>query len=475
LEAIESKDLFQLRFIMEARKIDSTINYLKYKRRFQWGALTGLGEKKLGVARRAKLQLIDTGLNILGTFHINYLRILKVYKTARGQLPEFTYLPWDKARVWLGKKRGAMEIKSIDGQALSHSPDLICYFDHNHKFWWMNITMLEKLGYESTELVGRSFLSFLHPDDVELAQGRFTSLMATGMSNPCELRIRKQDGEYIWGWVVGRPLVENGENAGVVVHIRDITQRKRDELRKIIDQRLNTLYEVWGGINHEFNNALFPLLAVVDMFEKRLSMGKVDPEVALKYLEQMVGSAGRIRGLARRLQLFAEFSGQEKVSNDLISLIDAVLQHFEKKFTETGITVIRRGWLASGKENPLLMRLHFAGIQMLLMDLLNNSVDAINIRRAYDKNFAREIRVSLQIENGKKDLVVLKIYDTGCGIKAEDKEGIFEPFFTTKPAGKGTGLGMMLVQHVVQEHNGSIEIESVPDEWTKITVRFPLS
>jgi signal transduction histidine kinase len=273
--------------------------------------------------------------------------------------------------------------------------------------------------------------------------------------------------------VVGRVLIDNEKKSGVVVHIRDITQRKKEELRKILYQRLNTLHEVWGGINHEVNNALFPVLAFIEMFEKRLAMGKADPETAVQYLERMVGNADRLRSLTRRLQLFAEYSDQEKVYNDLVSLIDAVLQHFEKKFMEAGITVVRRDRLAREKNRQLMMRLHFAGIQMLLMDLLNNAVDAISIKRAYIKDFPREISISLSVEAGTSKIAVFRVSDTGCGIKAEDKERIFEPFFTTKPAGKGTGLGMMLVQHVVEEHGGSIEIHSEPDQGTEVIVRLP--
>lgn len=441
----------------------------------QWGSLTGLGDVKLGVRKRTKLELVDTGLNLLGRFHLNYLRVLGVVNAISGRPQQFSRLPLESWRLKLGKKRGDMKVKSIDGQALNHSPDLVCFFDTKHNFRWMNTATLEKLGYDSTDLIGREFVSILHPADVALARERFTSLLGTQRSNPCELRLRKRTGGYIWGWVVGRVLVEKGKNMGVVVHIRDITERKRNEIRKIIYQRLNTLSEVWGGLNHEINNTIFPILGYIEMYEKLLAADLATPEKAERCLKSMMANAGRVHALTRRLQLFGEFAGRSKTGGDLISLIDAVLNHQDLKFLKGGIRVVRKGRLAVDQVRPLQMKLHFPSIQMMLFDLINNAVDAINMRKSRGQDFERELRISLYLEEAAGEQVaILQIKDTGCGINAEDLEKIYEPFFTTKPAGKGTGLGMMLVQHVVQEHKGSIEVESAPEKGTRVTVRLPV-
>ena len=70
--------------------------------------------------------------------------------------------------------------------------------------------------------------------------------------------------------------------------------------------------------------------------------------------------------------------------------------------------------------------------------------------------------------------MVLTVRDNGYGISKENLEHIFEPFFTTKEAGKGTGLGMAIVAQVVEDHHGTITVESVEWEGTVITVKFPI-
>ena len=69
--------------------------------------------------------------------------------------------------------------------------------------------------------------------------------------------------------------------------------------------------------------------------------------------------------------------------------------------------------------------------------------------------------------------VVAELTDTGCGIKPEHLERVFEPFFTTKPVGKGTGLGLSVSYGIVQQHGGSIELESEPGRGTTFTIVFP--
>ena len=68
---------------------------------------------------------------------------------------------------------------------------------------------------------------------------------------------------------------------------------------------------------------------------------------------------------------------------------------------------------------------------------------------------------------------MIEVTDTGCGIKPEHLDKIFEPFFTTKPVGKGTGLGLSVSYGIVQQHGGTLEVESVPGKGTTFTITLP--
>ena len=471
---------------MTIRQIAPIRSYLNKKMSGQYGAFTGWGVIKMKAKDRAKLEWLDSRLNLLGRFHNRYLQVLGACKSLFGRPQEFSYLPLESWRVRLGKKRGAMEIKRMEGQALNYSQELICYYDNDHNFRWVNVTLLKELGYESTDLIGRSFEELVYPEDVPLAKERFASLMETGRSNPCEFRIKKRDGGYIWGWSIGRVLMQKGKSVGVVVHIRDITQRKEQEVSKIIRQRQETLRLIWKGINHELNNAMTPLKQLNALLEK-LEEGKADIRMAGRIIKHMIKSTRRINELSERLQYFAYFSGLAKVNVELERLVDAVLGLMKAEFDQEDIIILREYPSARDKEfsRALTINAHFNGIQMVLIDLLKNAIDAISKRRADFKDKKRDedyrtyrgkIKVSLSTEakEGAR-MLVLGIQDTGCGIKPEVLEKIFDPFFTTKPPGEGNGLGLTLVQQVIKEHNGTIHFESESRLGTEITIRLPVS
>lgn len=462
----------------EMRPIKPIIGYIKGKMTRQWGALTGLGEIKLGVAKRARLQVVDAGLNLIGGMQIGYLRLLQIGNRLSGQPDEFSRLPLEEARVRLGKVRGRMKINSIDGQVLNHSPDYVCFLDLKGNITWLNATMIEALGGDTAKIVGRSHFELLHPDDQPLARERFVALVATGRSNPLEARFRK-NGSFFWGWIVGRVLQEMGKPVGVALNIRDVTERKEKEIKMIVNERLRFLRQIWLGMNHEFNNAFVPILLVLENVEQLLEKGS--QEVINRCLRQMAGNAGRIRQFTDRLHYFLQFSGRAKARTDLRALVEGVAALMQEKLNAADATFeidcprIAVGPDGATAPDRFLMELHFDGMEMILIDLLNNAAEAIAARHAADGQAPRRIKVSLAKEfTGEQRYFVVKIRDTGCGIKPENIGKLFQPFFSTKPAGEGTGLGLVIVQQIVREHGGTVEIASQENEGTEIALRLPV-
>ena len=112
---------------------------------------------------------------------------------------------------------------------------------------------------------------------------------------------------------------------------------------------------------------------------------------------------------------------------------------------------------------------------MMLIDLLNNAIDAIKMKDGYQPNGNEKITISLQTEESPKEAwAALSIKDTGSGMDQDALRNLFEPFFTTKPTGQGSGLGMTLIQQVVQEHNGRISVRSEPGKGAEIFIHLPI-
>jgi signal transduction histidine kinase len=112
-------------------------------------------------------------------------------------------------------------------------------------------------------------------------------------------------------------------------------------------------------------------------------------------------------------------------------------------------------------------------LQQLLLNLVTNALDAIE--------GGGEIRIAVQVQGrgqerqGHEELVELSVADNGCGIPLEHVPKIFDPFFTSKEVGKGTGLGLPICQSIVEQHGGSIEVNSAGiGQGTTVIVRLPM-
>jgi two-component system, NtrC family, sensor kinase len=100
----------------------------------------------------------------------------------------------------------------------------------------------------------------------------------------------------------------------------------------------------------------------------------------------------------------------------------------------------------------------------LFLILITNALDAVELKG--------HITVRCRTSNGR---IQITIEDDGCGIAPANLPHIFEPFFTTKPVGKGTGLGLSIAATILQEHAGSMRIDSVPNKGTVVWIELPLS
>jgi len=119
-------------------------------------------------------------------------------------------------------------------------------------------------------------------------------------------------------------------------------------------------------------------------------------------------------------------------------------------------------------------------LQQVFINLINNALDAMpsggSLRIATSSTDYGADWVADWVapsNNGDGAQVIVDVADTGCGMSRETQAHIFEPLYTTKESGKGAGLGLVVVNHVMQEHGGQIEVESDPGQGTRFRLRFP--
>jgi signal transduction histidine kinase/CheY-like chemotaxis protein len=280
-------------------------------------------------------------------------------------------------------------------------------------------------------------------------------------------RLRKKDGSEIW---VEDHASIHTDDAGVVLYhegiMRDITERVHSERQLLQAQKLDGIGTLAGGIAHDFNNLLAMILGSAELLKGNVA----DQPKLEKYVDRIIEASERGTSISRQLLIFSRPDQAElkpiSLSHIIIGLKE-MLQHFLPKSIaiETMMDV----------DQGIIMG-DAGQIHQALLNLAINAGDAMTNHGTLT---IREYTASPEIikKRFKCDASVpfaaVSVADTGIGMDAATVEKIFEPFFSTKEQGKGTGLGLSIVHGIVKNHQGFIDVESVPGKGTKFTIYIP--
>jgi two-component system, NtrC family, sensor kinase len=258
-------------------------------------------------------------------------------------------------------------------------------------------------------------------------------------------------------------------------------------------EKLASLGQLVAGVAHEINNPLAfvsnnvavlerdlrDMIAIVGLYRQfprpdapehaalNARIDQVSEELDLDYtlenlprlIERTREGLRRIERIVKDLRLFARVDEGEWNEVDLNpgieSSVNMVLGYARKKGARL---VMELGSLP-------LVRCRAARVHQVIVNLLMNAIDACG------SDGVVTIRTGAEAETGG---VRIEVADTGCGIDPQIRERIFDPFFTTKPIGEGTGLGLSISYGIVEEHHGTIDVQSTPGHGTSFVVHLPL-
>jgi len=379
----------------------------------------------------------------------------------------FNSVEWYRARKRFEAAKRISEAKIREQAALiekAHDAILVQALDGHTLYANPSAEQLYGWSAEEFQRNGSAVEIFL-PDAAATKAAR-DSALKTGEWNG-ELHQQTRDGRIVIvasRWTLIRD--ENGQPNALLMISTDVTEKKQLEAQFLRTQRMNTIGTLAGGMAHDLNNALAPILMGVQLLRRKSS----DEEVR-NLLQLMETSTHRGADMVRQVLLFARGRGGDFECLELGPLI----KELEKLVRETfpkNITVdsFLPGdlWAIQGNSTQL---------HQMLLNLCVNARDAMpnggklsfvadNVDLAADE--------AATIPDGRPgQFVSLLVSDNGTGMPPEVRAKIFEPFFTTKGEGRGTGIGLSTVLRLVKSHNGFLRVESQPGEGTAFEIFLP--
>jgi signal transduction histidine kinase len=310
-------------------------------------------------------------------------------------------------------------------------------------------------------------LKRLRRDSRKIASGEYARKLSVESSFH-EIRELSDDLETMRSTLVG----VNARLQEEIVE-REAAVAKQQSLEESLrhSQRLESIGTLAGGVAHEFNNVLLPIVMYAE-----LSLEDLPTESSIRpKLERVLKLANRAKGLSQQILTFGrQPGGTDRVALDIAPVVEEAMSMVRALIPATIDIQVD---IEKDIGNVLC---DAAEIQQLVVNLCSNayksqrsggglisvSVAGCNVDRKFTEKHPK-------LREGKH--VVLKVTDTGEGMDSATIDRIFEPFFTTREVGKGTGLGLSVVHGIVVKHDGEIVVTSEPDHGTTFDVYFPLT
>jgi len=255
-------------------------------------------------------------------------------------------------------------------------------------------------------------------------------------------------------------------NAELEERVEERTREREAALAQVHEmQKLESLGQLTGGVAHDFNNLLMAILGNLELVRKR-----VDDERARRLVDGAIQGAERGASLTKRMLAFARRQELKPEAVDVAKLVDSMIEMLRRSVGPTiEITTEFEPGLAPTRVDPNQLELALLNLSVNARDAMPNG-GHLNIAARAERVAAGQMP---GLEPG--DYIFIEITDTGCGMDEATLRRAAEPFFTTKDRGRGTGLGLSMVDGLVGQSGGAMRIGSRPGFGTKVELWLPAS
>ncbi len=374
---------------------------------------------------------------------------------------------WQGIFTDVSDRRKSEEQLRMLSQAVEQSQVSIIVTDVLGHIEYVNPKFTKATGYTFEEVRGKNprFLKSGYTSAEEYK--KLWDTIMTGAPWRGEFHNKKKNGELFWEDAVISPI---RDERGTITHFlavkEDITDRKTLEQQVFHTQRMDSLGTLAGGIAHDLNNVLAPILLSVQSL-----LRKTEDPTGRKLLTNVEQSAQRGKEIVKQVLNFARGGTGEKTLLQLrhsLSDLEHMVHETFPRSIQFKTDFPKDLWTVMADPTQL---------HQIFMNLCVNARDAMpqgGTLTLSAKNFMVDQSFSqMQLGARPGPYVVVSVADTGTGIPRDRLSRIFDPFYTTKELGKGTGLGLSTVHTQVKNHGGFVRVESTPREGSTFSVFLP--
>jgi len=405
---------------------------------------------------------VDLIIELTGSMDIYNDILTKKNKSVRAMAHSTARLFWEISRVsnlqdmTTSKLRRAQEIYNIMTNHLIHEDVIVISPDH--RVLDINKSLLKKTGLTRKEAIGKFCYEITHhqshPCSGDHHPCPLVQVLKTGKpSQATHIHLDKEDNELHYS-ISCYPFIDHNKITGVIEVSKDITSDIKIQKAMMRQEKMVSIGRLSAGVAHEINN---PLTAILT--SSMLLQEDVEPDSHIcQQLQTIANETLRCRKIVKSL---LDFSRQTRPSKKSFNLNDIVRESFvltRKQAAFNDITM----------ENELSEKLPLINIdndqiQQVLINLALNAIEATPP--------GGKVKLTTRYLSDIK-MVEMEMKDTGSGISPEDLDKIFDPFFTTRE--NGTGLGLAITHGIIEQHGGTIEVQSSQKHGTSFFIRLPL-
>ena len=377
----------------------------------------------------------------IGSLVESFNKMTKDLKTSREQL-ELSARMLQQQNIEIEEKRQHLEIvlKSVSAGVVT--------LDANGHISTMNRSAEKMLNLKAEQALNKSYKHLLNGQHLDLAEEIMDNLTLSrdnAIELPLRLIIESRPRSFLFS--VNALRDDAGRNIGILIVFDDLTELEKG-------QRMAAWREVARRIAHEVKNPLTPITLSAQRLKRKYA-AKIDDSVFEECTQTIIDHVELIRNLVNEFSSFARFPSAHPKPCELLTIIEESVALYKEGHPNINFKI-------SNADDMPLLNLDRQQIKQALINLIDNAIGAI------EENGNISIAIS---HDSILKRVRMEVADDGPGISDEDKTRLFEPHFSTKKS--GMGLGLTIVNTIIADHNGMINVQDNIPRGAKFVVELP--